>query len=111
MGYVSSCPCFPGLPFTARLNVHLDSSSIEYHEDSNWRDAGVSLSGHEDGQHKIIKDIRLSRAQFDYNPQAHVVCGGQIQSRTALKHGQYFRMLPERLSLGRRRGKRGIEGM
>ena len=35
-------------------------------EDSNWRDAEVVFSG--DGEHKIMKLIRLSRAQPDYNP-------------------------------------------
>ena len=35
-------------------------------EVSNWRDVDVVFS--EEGEHKIMKYIRLSRAQRDYNP-------------------------------------------
>ena len=40
-------------------------------EDANWWDVTVVLSGHDvsgGGEHKIMKYIRLSRAQPDYDP-------------------------------------------
>jgi 5'-3' exoribonuclease 1 len=77
-------------------------------EVSNWRDVDVVFS--EEGEHKIMKYIWLSRAQLDYNPNVrHCLYGidANLIMLGLFGHDPHFCLLRKELKFGPASKKNG----
>lgn len=98
----------PGTEFMAKLTMQLKYFiNRKVSEDTSWQNIEVILSGHEvpgEGEHKIMEQIRIRRAEPDYSPDVrHCLYGldADLIMLGLLSHDPHFALLREEVEFGR----------